>query len=100
MKRSISQIAAFIRECAEKAEAGNDTVLDIRTHFRDRMRERGIFWGDVIDILLAPKKVEPRGKDDEGREQVWLYGKVPKIGDLRIVVSVDFDTRLITINWD
>ena len=100
MGREVQQIIGFIRYCVEQAEKGNDTTLDIREHFFNRMLQRGIFWTDVLATLLDPKRVEPRGFDEEHRQQVWVFGSIRGIGDIRIVCSIDWDTRLITLNWD
>lgn len=100
MERSIPEITAFIRDCVEAAETGDDTRLEIRKHFRIRMRERGIFWADVVPILLSPEDVTDRGLDDEERQQVWVHGTIVGIGRTRIVCSLDWDTRLITLNWE
>lgn len=64
------------------------------------MRDRGLFWPDVSAILMEPERLELRGKDDENREQVWVFGEILRIGPIRIVCSVDWDTRLITLNWE
>jgi hypothetical protein len=100
VERSLREAREFIRECVVLAEEGDDTCLDIRSHFRYRMRMRGLFWADVVAVLMNPVRVENRGFDDEQRQQFWLYGDVPGIGDIRIVCSIDWDTRLITLNWE
>jgi hypothetical protein len=100
VERSPREAGEFIRECVILAEEGDDTFLDIRSHFRYRMRERGLFWTDVVTVLMNPARIENRGFDDEHRQQFWLYGRVPNTGEIRIVCSIDWDTRLITLNWD
>lgn len=100
MDRPVDEAARFVRACVELAEEGDDSALDIRPHFRDRMRERGLFWADVLTILLDPQRVEDRGLDDEGRLQLWLFGTLLGGASARIVCSIDWDTRLITINWE
>lgn len=61
---------------------------------------RGLFWADVVTVLTEPAQIEDRGWDDEQRQQFWLHRAVPNIGEIRIVCSIDWDTRLITLNWD
>lgn len=75
-------------------------MLDVREHFVERMELRGILWGDILSVLLEPDRVESRGQDREGRLQVWVYGSIKQIGELRIVCSLDWDTRLITLTWE
>lgn len=93
------QIVGFIRRCVEAAEADDDTAIDVRAHFRDRMRERGLFWSDVVGVLWDCRRIDVRGLDDEDRLQVWVWGDVRAVGEIRIVCSIDFDLRLITLNW-
>jgi hypothetical protein len=100
MRRSQKQAREFIRACVERAEQGDDTTLDIRTHFRVQMRARCLFWADVVAILLDPAGLQLRGLDHEGRQQVWLFGNATDGGLIRIVCSIDWDTRLITLNWE
>jgi hypothetical protein len=95
-----SRVLAFIRSCVEMDEAGDPSRLEVTGHFRDRMRTRGLFWPDVVAILLQPERLELRGKDEENREQVWVFGEISTVGPLRIVCSIDWDTRLITLNWE
>ena len=100
VERSLREAKDFIRDCVILAEEGDDTLLDIRSHFRYRMRMRGLFWADVVAVLTDPLRIEDRGWDDERRQQFWLHGEVPNIGEIRVVCSIDWDTRLITLNWD
>lgn len=100
MERSAQAAAEFIRACVERAESGDDTTLDIRAHFRERMRARALFWADVVFVLVEPDRIETRGMDEDDRQQVWLFGVVPGVGEIRIVCSIDWDTRLITLNWE
>jgi hypothetical protein len=95
-----SEVLAFIRLCVELDAAGDPTRLDVTSHFRDRMRTRGLFWPDVVGVLLEPEQLETRGKDDEDREQVWVSGCITDVGPIRVVCSIDWDTRLITLNWE
>ena len=98
--RSRQKVVEFIRTCVERAEQGDDTTLEITKHFRQRMQQRGLFWGDIKTVLLGPEKVELQGTDDQGRQQVWVFGKIRNIGNMRIVCSIQWDTRLITLNWE
>lgn len=71
----------------------------MRTHFRDRMWERGLFRSDVVGVLWHCRRIDGRGLDVEDRLQVWVFGDVTAVGEIRIACSIDFDLRLITLNW-
>jgi len=100
MKRSSRDAADHIRRCVILAEAGDYSFLEVRTHFRERMNARHLFWHDVVPILLEPDRVEARGHDENDRQQIWLFGRLHDDGEVRIVCSIDWDTRLITLNWN
>jgi len=100
MNRSRREVIEFIQFCISCAEQGDDSTIEVTKHFRDRMLERGMFWADVVTILWDPLKIELRGIDNDGRQQVWVYGRLYNIGDVRITCTIDWDLRLITLHWD
>ena len=94
------ELRRFIRDCVEAAERGDDSTLDIRKHFYRRMARKGLFWGDVMNVLLDPDRFRIAGQDEDGRIICWLDGVVSRVGRVRVVCSVDWDTRLVTLYWD
>lgn len=95
-----SELRRFIADCVVAAEQGDDSRLAITKHFRRRMRDRGLFWMDVVEVLLRPEKAEIKGRDRFGRTKCWITGSVVRVGRIRIVCSVDWDTRLVTLYWE
>jgi hypothetical protein len=66
------------------------------------MRERGLFWPDVVAVIDQPKDVTSRGKDEHDRPKWLLAAQSSMGGDLEIICVIETDqseTVFITLYW-
>jgi hypothetical protein len=88
---------ATIRACVE------DDRFALAIHFRERMRQRGLFWPDVEAVIFDPQDVRSQGLDRFARPK-WIIGGEAATGDaIEIVCAIEVDdtqTEFITLYWD
>lgn len=75
----------------------------IKDHFADRLAERGLFWGDVLQVLDAPDSVAQDGYDEYGRERWFVSGMVAGQWCVEILCVIETDgptTLFITLYWE
>ena len=72
-------------------------------HFRQRMDQRGLFFGDIEAVLDAPTDVRADGVDEFGRERWSFAGETTDGLSLEILIAIEVtaDGRsiFVTLYW-
>jgi len=67
------------------------------------MRQRGLFWPDVVAVIDDPDEVRSQGMDEHSRPKWIIGGPAALGGDIEIVCAIEVDetgAEFITLYWE
>ena len=97
MKSAARQALTTIQQCVRADRFG------LTFHFRRRMRERGLFWGDVLHALNNAGEVRKAGLDVHGLPKWIIQGTAADDQMIEIVCTIEEDEsgiQFITLYWE
>ncbi len=74
-------------------------------HFRVRLAERGVLWGDVLSVFDAPRSMRSDGFDRAGRARWLVSGDAADGAPIGMVCAIGRDARgaltaFVTVYWE
>jgi hypothetical protein len=97
LKVKASKAIAVICDCIDNDRA------EIKDHFLLRMSQRGMFWPDVMAIILDEPSLRTGGDDEFGPERWFMAADAPDGLPIELLCAID-DAEplsvLITIYWE